>query len=553
MTLYYAPDDFRSQKEVFGRTSANHTFLQALLRFGSCSHLSLYVEEYDAFQRFQKKYVNSIESSRKTVAPIVRGDIPALHRAGLYMHLDPQLSKFSWSRSYISPTAFSLCGITHTLSPVGVAEELGRLLMAPLGDWDALICTSQAAKKVVENILLQWIDYWQYRYQQRLPISWQLPVLPLGINPDEVVASDLQKARDQFRNQYGIGANDFVVLFLGRLFFYEKAHPLPMYLAMEQLAQRAGKSAKIHFVQAGWFEKKEDQFAYRQAAKTFCPSVNSILISNINSDDFKKSLWAGADVFLSLADNIQETFGITPLEAMANRLPVVVSDWDGYKDTVREGVDGFLIPSVVPPSGCGIDLSLGYLTGAINYQTYSGLNAQMTAVDIGRCANRLWELYNFPELRKKMGLAAEQRVYEHFSWQKLMPRYEMLWTELSQRRFKAQAQFKKPLINPPIFADPGHTFSEYGTVVLSPQHSIRRGEASMELFMNLQLCPLGNFGGQQRLNVQVLQKIICLVEERNYLVDELVQLVVQNNPAISSGVVVRSLVYLMKYDLLRLG
>ncbi len=32
-------------------------------------------------------------------------------------------------------------------------------------------------------------------------------------------------------------------------------------------------------------------------------------------------------------------------EAMAAGLPVVVSDWDGYKDTVRDGVDGFRIPN----------------------------------------------------------------------------------------------------------------------------------------------------------------------------------------------------------------
>ena len=41
---------------------------------------------------------------------------------------------------------------------------------------------------------------------------------------------------------------------------------------------------------------------------------------------------------MSLADNIQETFGLTPVEAMAAGLPCVMSDWDGYRDTVRDGV-----------------------------------------------------------------------------------------------------------------------------------------------------------------------------------------------------------------------
>ena len=53
--------------------------------------------------------------------------------------------------------------------------------------------------------------------------------------------------------------------------------------------------------------------------------------------------WA-ADLFVSLADNPQETFGITPLEAMAAELPCLVSDWDGYRDTVTNDV-GCRIPT----------------------------------------------------------------------------------------------------------------------------------------------------------------------------------------------------------------
>ena len=58
-----------------------------------------------------------------------------------------------------------------------------------------------------------------------------------------------------------------------------------------------------------------------------------------------KSL-ASSDIFISLSDNFQETFGITPLEGMASGLPVVVSDWDGYRDTVRDQIDGFTIPTI---------------------------------------------------------------------------------------------------------------------------------------------------------------------------------------------------------------
>ena len=52
-----------------------------------------------------------------------------------------------------------------------------------------------------------------------------------------------------------------------------------------------------------------------------------------------------ADIFVSLADNIQETFGLSVIEAMASSLPLVVSDWNGYKDLVNHGFNGFRIPT----------------------------------------------------------------------------------------------------------------------------------------------------------------------------------------------------------------
>jgi glycosyltransferase involved in cell wall biosynthesis len=77
-----------------------------------------------------------------------------------------------------------------------------------------------------------------------------------------------------------------------------------------------------------------------------------------------------ADLFISLADNIQETFGLTPVEAMAAELPVLVTDWDGYRETVRDGMDGFRIPTWMPPPTFGQDLAVGYALGLLSYDQY---------------------------------------------------------------------------------------------------------------------------------------------------------------------------------------
>jgi glycosyltransferase involved in cell wall biosynthesis len=61
-------------------------------------------------------------------------------------------------------------------------------------------------------------------------------------------------------------------------------------------------------------------------------------------------------------DNVQETFGLAPVEAMAAGLPLIVSDWDGMKDTVTPDV-GFRIPTELPGPGQATYLSQRHMGG----------------------------------------------------------------------------------------------------------------------------------------------------------------------------------------------
>jgi phosphatidylinositol alpha-mannosyltransferase len=63
-------------------------------------------------------------------------------------------------------------------------------------------------------------------------------------------------------------------------------------------------------------------------------------------------LHAAADVFVSSAAG-QESFGIVLVEAMAAGLPVVASDIEGYREVVRRGIDGLLVPPGDPAALAG--------------------------------------------------------------------------------------------------------------------------------------------------------------------------------------------------------
>ncbi|MCA0404216.1 MAG: glycosyltransferase family 4 protein [Proteobacteria bacterium] len=553
ISVYFNPNDFENSKRVYGRTSANNSLLKAIVQYSKRSNISLYVEKSQFFDDFKNTYIEQLESSKKTFKPINCGDIPGLCQTGLYVHTDPILSEMSWARSFMGASSFSLCGLIHTLSNKVITEEIAKLILAPIHEWDALVCTSTAAKKVIENLFSQWFDYLNPNYRQPSSLKLQLPVIPLGINPEEFVANeDRDLNRRQFRERFNIAENDFVVLYFGRLFFYEKAHPIPAYLALEEIAKRSSGKNRVHFIQAGWFDNEKDLPHYEEAAKLFCPSVNVIFINDIDTESKKKAIWPGVDVFLSLSDNIQESFGITILEAMANKLPVVVSDWDGYKDTVRQGIDGFRIPTLLPPAGCGVDLSLGYLTKSINYQTYSALNSQMTAIDIASCIDALWQLYQSPELRQQMGQAGVQRVYDNYHWLKVMELYDALWNELAERRKKADINGQKPLTFPPMAPDPLLSFSSYASNTLDAKTLLNIGTTPLNQLALLDANYLGGFGKEQRLAMPFLENIIQQIMKGKKTVQQLVELAQAIDSSLQSGVIVRSISYLIKYNFVRL-
>ena len=103
-------------------------------------------------------------------------------------------------------------------------------------------------------------------------------------------------------------------------------------------------------------------------------------------------VWQAADIFCSFSDNIQETFGISPIEAMASSLPIVVSNWNGYKESVRDGIDGFKISTLMPEGGLGRDLAISHAMDINNYDHYVGKTSAFISVDIDQATDRFDKL-----------------------------------------------------------------------------------------------------------------------------------------------------------------
>lgn len=461
--LFYHPEAYTvSGPKLMGRHAAGESFLRGFLRHAQQDRFMVQVQKPEDAEGFKAAMQGAGRSGEVVV--VTRDNLPALGQASAIFHPGPGLAEHALQRALFGPGAWSLCGITHTTSSAGAMDSISALLTAPVHEWDALICTSHAVKANVTQLLQLQLNHLEQRLGATRFVLPQLPVIPLGVH-----VSDFDFEADEkslARTALGITPDEVVVLFMGRLSFHAKAHPLAMYQALEQTARNTHK--RICLIECGWFANDYIKAAFVEAAAQYAPSVRVLHVDGRSPSD-KRQAWGSADLFCSLSDNIQETFGIAPVEAMAAGIPAVVTDWDGYKDTIRDGIDGFRVPTTIPPAGLGADLALRHALSIDTYDMYCGHSCSLIAVDVAAAAKAFTELVNSPSLRAEMGAAAKARAQSVFDWKPVIQQYEALWQELQSRRASAQVEHK----GWPARPDPFQVFGHYATQVLQPTHELR--------------------------------------------------------------------------------
>ena len=540
--LYYQPDAFEvtPQKNIMGRHAAGASFLRGFLRYSSSDVFWVLTEkaaDMPAFLRHAQQWRPQLP-----VHHLHQGSLGQLKQPGCLFYPSPSLGHLAWQRTAYGHNAWSLCGITHTTASAGAMDDITDYLTAPLQPWDALICTSQAVKSHVEQMLYAQQDYLRQRLRCQDFIWPQLPVIPLGIHSQDFTFTTDQKQRA--RQQLQLTPDSIVVLYMGRLSFHAKAHPLAMYQALQRVAEQI--NVPLVLVECGWHANQAIADAFRQAAQLACPAVRIEQLDGRQPAQ-RDLAWAAADIFCSLSDNIQETFGITPLEAMAAGLPVVVSDWDGYRDTVRDGVDGFLVNTAMPPAGLGRNLALRHALSLDSYDRYCGLVSSLVAVDVAAASEALLLLATQAELRQMMGAAGQQRAQQHYDWQHIIPRYQQLWATLAEQRHAAGEP--KPATWPARL-DPFQAFRGYPSLCLHPDHMLALVDAEVAV-------------SKQRLHaywqlsmVEHATPILPSEAELSMLLDQLAEQprsarqLVSQFPVIRQKLIFRSLLWLYKLNLL---
>jgi glycosyltransferase involved in cell wall biosynthesis len=464
VAIDFYPSSFSTQSpKLMGLQSANEGLLSGFILHANVDALFAHTRTAEEFTSFTQ----AAAARSLSVHRIFAGDNAALARVGALLHPFPGFGPLAWIRRFADERAYSLLGITHTTATAAVMDSIGNLCIAPIHPWDAVVCTSTAVRQTYEAVLGHWHDYLASRLGAVRFSQPLLPVIPLGVNTATyATTSESLEVRKRWRESNGIGEKDIVVLWVGRFNHAAKAHPIPAYLALEAVAHRV--KSRLFYVQAGWFASPDAEKAFQDAARRFAPAVRHAFVDGRHAE-VRAQVWHAADIFLSLSDNIQETFGLTPIEAMAAGLPAVVTDWDGYRDTVRDGIDGIRIPTSMPRKGAGGEIAQAFNAGSISYDAYCGITAETASFDFQRCVEALISLANDADLRRRMGESGRQRAIEVFDWSRIVASYHDLLEELERIRTTAPAETHKPNQPPfPLRADPYDIFGSYPTSTLSP-------------------------------------------------------------------------------------
>jgi UDP-glucose:(heptosyl)LPS alpha-1,3-glucosyltransferase len=171
-----------------------------------------------------------------------------------------------------------------------------------------------------------------YRERYRIDHS-RMRVLHPGVDLARFSSPDRDACRREIRGRYGIGSSEVVILFVGMNF---EVKGLDAILRAVARAKALRPDAALRLLVVG----RGDEGKYRSLAAPL-GIADSVVFAGAHAEGVER-FYLASDLFIMLS--AFDTFGMVVLEAMASRLPVIVSANVGAKDLIEEGTNGFILP-----------------------------------------------------------------------------------------------------------------------------------------------------------------------------------------------------------------
>lgn len=342
-------------------------------------------------------------------------------------------------RSHFASKPYPITTLFHGLAgPRLFYNVYLQVLLQPTLECDSIICTSRASRESVRKILEHMAESLHVQYGFNSRYRGRFDIIPLCVDTDRLCPKDKGKVRKQLK----LPQESFTILYLGRISpLKADLHP---FLRVFQWIVRRNPHKTPRWIIAGTEEPGYSRLILDQARELGLTDYVTCFL-NV-SDETKSLLLSAADVFVSPVDTLDESFGLSPVEAMACGVPQVVPDWDGYRDTVSHGQTGFLVPTYW--ADCCLDLSN---TGVIADGAFDRVCiGQSVAIDARQQFEQIQLLIDNNDLRHLMAQRSRERALSLYSGHSISEQYEQLWDSLADiasglQWAKSQGNFDRAL------------------------------------------------------------------------------------------------------------
>ncbi|MDR3443919.1 MULTISPECIES: glycosyltransferase family 4 protein [unclassified Dyella] len=370
----------------------------------------------------------------------------------LMLSMGPEMLQYAWMRAEAGRPDWPITAILHSPQPIPRIRYLfTNRLMSTLGQQDALVCPSNAARSVIEATF-EAVPI-SLRATDKLPM--QLPVIPMGVDIDGMA----KLSREEARRALDLPENGPILLWFGRLSPADKGEMLPFLRTIAPVVERY----QARFVMAGDDTSHRMADTLRDLATELGYGDRFTVLPDVTMTE-KRLLLRAANIFLALNDSMHAGFSLTIAEAMASGLPIIASDWAGHREWIREGYTGRLVPTYLSddPSHRVITLYAG--------APQEKLWELSTIVDLRVLKEALESMLSAPDDAARMGEAALRFARQTFDWSVIMGKYDELWYEQFARASRSSAR-KDPF---PTASFPKF-FAEYPTRFIRPTDVVTMG------------------------------------------------------------------------------
>ncbi len=450
-----------------GAAVVQHDLLEHSLNSGICDSAEVFLE-WVAPEHVQA----SLEAIRDLTSRYGKGvislgslnDLSARDRIVVAKNVDMAVAMMT-TRSGHNSNNFPICLVTHALScPNPLIAYTNLCLGSRVGD--VIVATSRAAYVWIETMLI--LTAKRLSALGVIQDSLTLPrvvTIPIGTNP----ITPLDKLHS--RIALGLLEDSLISLWLGRFSATSKADLEPLILLWPQIHKLYPTS---RLILAGHDQEHHHLSELRRLVADL--GIASSVEFRVNvSLPLKSLILSAADIFVSPVDNIQETFGVSVLEAMMHGLPVIASDWSGYRDIVVHGKTGLLIPT----STCWEGLShVNAIAPHSNSEDLGRLFAEQTIVDTEALFRSMVALSGNQNQRLSFGRAGRERALQLYSWSVVIRQFGAVWNSQieasSTHRKSSERNYSVDFVS---------LFQHYGSQVFSGDWNIEVTTAGTDLLL----------------------------------------------------------------------